>query len=79
MSSCGVLRLLEPVCGVQQQCTASASNAGAELCGETLDVLWKETAHDIASVVHLLQKVVVFGQQSEYASCKTPVLNSLKL
>lgn len=34
---------------------------------------------DIAAVVHVLQ-MLVFGQQSEYASCNTsPFLNSLKL
>ena len=54
MSYYGVLRLLEPVCGAQQQSTASAGNTGAELCGEILDVLWKETGCDIAAVVHLL-------------------------
>lgn len=48
----------------------SAGNTGAELCDGILDVLWKETGCDVA-VLHLLQKVLVFGQQSEYASCNT--------
>lgn len=58
-------------CGVKKQSTASADNPGAELCGEILDVVWKETGYNIAAVMHLLQKVLVFGQQSEYASCNT--------
>lgn len=42
MSYCDILRHLEPLCGVQEQSTASAGNFGAELCGYMLDVLWKE-------------------------------------
>lgn len=75
---CGVLRLLKSTC-VQPQNTSSAGNTGTELCGEILDVLWKETECGIVIVLHLLQKVLVFGQQSEYASCNTSLLNSLNV
>lgn len=74
----GVLRFLEPACSFQTQSISSAGNTRAELCGEILDVLWKENNCDIVAVLHLLQKVLVFGQQSEYASCNT-LLNSLNI
>lgn len=76
---CGILRLLEPACSVQTKSFSCTDNTGAELCGEILDVLWKETECDIVAVLHLLQKVLVCDQQSEYASRNTSLLNSLNV